>query len=56
MTAKRNKDLNRLPDPDRPLDREEMFSFHPEILAGAPLPRKVDGSAYTAGREAADGQ
>lgn len=30
-------------------EREEMFSFHPEILTdAAPLPRKSDGSDYRA--------
>ena len=29
-------------------EREEMFSFHPDILAEAgPLPRKSDGSQYS---------
>lgn len=36
-------------------EREEMFSFHPEILAdAAPVPRKSDGSDYNS--PASDGQ
>ena len=32
-------------------EREEMFSFHPDILQeAAPLPRRVDGSDYDPAR------
>lgn len=34
-------------------EREEMFSFHPDILTEpAPLPRKSDGSGYSAPTDA----
>lgn len=36
-------------------EREELFGFHPEILAeAADLPRKNDGSAYSGPRSGSD--